>query len=241
MAGIIFTQIFVAILLLSSGWAIRYKKAYWLISGFSTRPKSEQQELIDNRSPQRTGTLFIATAIGMLLLLPLSFTAFKYAMEVQFGFMLVFLMGGLIYLSKYDVPHKRKRNFIISTSLLVVVIGIIGSLSFLGYQDYELTVRDDSFEITGMYGDEWRLEDIHKIKLMEEMPAVLSKQNGFGTSTIAKGSFKVSDYGSSLLFIHKGSSPILYIEVGKKKIFINSENAQETLNWYEKLNEKTGL
>jgi DMSO/TMAO reductase YedYZ heme-binding membrane subunit len=40
--------------------------------------------------------MMVGTAIGMTILLPLALTSFKFSMEVQFGFMLFFLLGGLI-------------------------------------------------------------------------------------------------------------------------------------------------
>lgn len=234
-------QLFMVLLFFLLGWMIKRKKAYWLISGFTTRPDVEQQQLIKNGYPQKTGTLLMATAVGMCILLPLLFTPFKFTMEVQFGFMLLFLLGGLVYLSKYEVPKKRKRSYMISSVLLVVVISFVGVLSFLGYQDFELTPRKDTFEISGMYGDEWRYKDIKRLELMEEMPEVTWKQDGFGLSTMAKGRFKVEGYGSSLLFIQKGSPPYLYIELKDKKIFINSENPDHTRTWYKMLMDTTDL
>jgi hypothetical protein len=221
------------------GWLLRYKHAYWLISGYATRPKEEQQQLIKNGYPQKTGTFMIYTAIGMLILLPLSFTSFTYTVEVQFGFMLLFLLGGFIYSSKYEVPKKRKRSYIISTSLLVGMSIFIGVLMFLGYQDYQLLTKKNSFEITGIYGDQWLYEDIEKIELMEDLPQVTLRQNGFGLATMAKGVFRVKGYGSSLLFIKKDSSPYLYIELKNKKIFINSDDSKQTRGWYEELSQKT--
>jgi hypothetical protein len=233
---LIATELFVIILFSSLGWAIRKKEAYWLISGFATRSKEEQAQLITNGLPQRTGKLLISTSVGLLLLLPLALSSFKYAIEVQFGFMILFLLGGLIYLSKYEVPNKRKRSYMISISLFVIVIGSLSYLSFLGNQDYQFIIKNDRFEITGMYGDEWKFESIKEVELLKEMPKVTSKQNGFGTSTMSKGVFSVKGHGSSLLFIKKGaSSKILYIETEEKKIFINGKDTNETTEWFEAL------
>lgn len=235
----IFTiQLSIALLFILLGWAIRKKKAYWLISGFANRSREEQQQLIENGSPQRTGTLLIATAIGMILLLPLHFTSFKYAMEAQFGFMIVFLLGGLIYLSKYEIAAKRKRSYIFSTSIALVVLIFLGVLSYFGYQEYKLVAGRSTFEVSGMYGDKWKYSDIERIELLEKMPEVTFKQNGFGLSTMAKGYFKVKGYGSSLLFIQKGSSPCVYIKMKKQKIFINGSTAEQTRAWYNVLNRK---
>jgi hypothetical protein len=233
---LITTELFVVILFFILGWAIQKKEAYWLISGFASRPKEDQDRLITNGLPQRTGKLLIATAVGLLLLLPLAFTTFKYAIEVQFGFMILFLLGGLIYLSKYEVAHKRKSSYVISISLFIVVIGSLSYLSFLGYQDYRFIIKNESVEITGMYGDEWKFEEIKKVVLLEKMPKVTSKQNGFGTTSMAKGVFSVTGYGNSLLFIKKGASAkIIYIETEENKIFINGKNTNETEKWFNNL------
>ena len=45
----------------------------------------------------------------------------------------------------------------------------------------KLIVKEDNVEITGMYGDIWKKEDFQKITLLEEMPKIISKENGFGT------------------------------------------------------------
>lgn len=233
---LITVQLFIIGLFFLLGWAIRKKKAYSLISGFATRPLEEQQQLIENGYPQKTGAMLQITAVGMLLLLPLVFTDIKFAMEIEFGFMLFFLLGGFVYLSKFELPEKRKRSYIISTSFFVVITGFVVGLYILGYQEYELIMKKQSFEITGMYGNEWEIQDIKRIELLEEMPKVTSKQNGFGLATLAKGYFTVTGYGRSLLFIQKDHAPYLYIELSNKKIFINNENPDTTKKWYQELN-----
>ena len=105
---------------------------------------------------------------------------------------------------------------------------------YLGYQPNELIVKEDTVEITGMYGDIWKKEDFQKITLLEEMPKILSKENGFGTDMISKGHFNVSSYGSSLLFIHN-PSPYILIQTNDKPIFINGNNPDQTHIWYEQL------
>jgi hypothetical protein len=236
MAILIGIQLFVIALFLLLGWAVIYKKVYGLISGFISRTEKEQEELIKNGYPQKMGALLIFTAVGMLVLLPLAFTSFAYVMEVQFGFMMIFLMGGMIFVSRYEIPSKRKKSYWISSILMVLVFGLIGGLTFVGYQKNYLIVSDESFKITGMYGDEWKKEDIKSVKLLGEMPEVTWKINGFGLSTKAKGVFKVKDYGKSLLFINK-EPPYIYVNVGDDQVFINGSSPEETREWFAELTE----
>lgn len=241
MSGLFTVHIIIILLFLILGWAVRKKEGYWLISGFASRPKEEQEELIRRGYPQKIGSFLVVTAIGILILLPLMFTSFTYAIEVQFGFMIIFLMGGMIYLSKYEVLKKRKRSYIISVTLFIAIVGGLGALSYFSYQGYELVTKEESFEITGMYGDEWTYKDVTSIELMEKMPEVTLRTNGVGLPTLSKGYFKVTGYGSSLLFIQKGSSPYIYIQLKDKKIFINDKNPEQTRLWFEEVREQAEL
>jgi len=76
---------------------------------------------------------------------------------------------------------------------------------------------------------------------MDEIPEVTLRTNGIGLPTLAKGHFKVTDYGSSLLFILKGSTPYLYIELENKHIFINDKDPVKTRDWFEQLSEKVKI
>lgn len=235
-----FIQLMVVLIFLLIGWGIVKKEAYGLISSFRSRPKEVQEELIQNGYPQRTGKLLIGTALTLLVLLPLLFTPFPYAMEVQIGVMVVLLLGGFIYLSKYEIPKKRKKSYIISTSVAVVTFGFLFAIFYLGFQEAELAVKEETFEISGVYGDHWDYENITQVELLEEMPEVLIRTNGYGMQTLSKGHFKVKGYGSSLLFIYKGHSPYLYIKTKDDNIFINSKDAQQTKDWYHQLVEQSG-
>jgi Domain of unknown function (DUF3784) len=233
----IVVQLFVILLFFILGWAIRYKRQYMLISGFNNRSEEEQKILIENGYPQKTGNLLIMTAIGMLILSPLVFTSFPYIIEVQYGFMTVFLLGGFIYVAKYEIPVKRKKSYWFASIFTISVIGFISVLFYLGYQSNELVVKEQTFEITGIYGDEWKVEDIEKIELLNEMPNVTYKENGFGMSNLSKGYFHVETYGSSLLFIRNGG-PYLLIKMKNRTIIINGENSEQTQSWYEQINDK---
>ena len=236
MSGIIIIQLIIALLFFILGFAIRKKKAYWLISGFNNRSEDEKQQLIQNGYPQKTGLWLILIAIGMIILLPLSFTPFPFRFEIQFGFLLLSTLGGMIYLSKYELPKKQKRSYIISSTIFIITLGLIITLFAFGEQKSEFILKENSFEITGMYGDQWNYSDIKKIELLKKMPDVTWRQNGFATDRMAKGHFKVTGYGNSLLFIKKDqSSPILYLKVKDENIFINGETAGEVKNWYQQL------
>ncbi|WP_428908366.1 DUF3784 domain-containing protein [Niallia sp. Krafla_26] len=233
----IMIELIVIGLFLVFGWAIRTKQQYGLLSGFNNRSEEEQKELIERGYPQKTGTLLIFTAVGMLLLFPLNFTTLPYVIEVQYGFMMIFLFGGMIYLSRYEVPSKQKKSLWLGLGFSFLIFGFIIVLFFIGYQPNELVVNEDTFEINGMYGDEWNLADIEKIEILHDMPEIHYKENGFGMENLSKGHFYVEKYGSSLLFI-RHQAPYLLIDLKNKSIFINGKNTEQTNGWYEQLKQE---
>ncbi|MDQ0271478.1 putative membrane protein SirB2 [Cytobacillus purgationiresistens] len=239
MIAIIVIELFIALLFIIMGWIVRFKKVYGLISGFNNRPEEEQKQLIENGYPQKTGSLLLITGIGMIVLLPLNLASFTYATEMVFGFMLILLLGGMIYISKFEVSHKRKRSYLVSSILFFVIVGGIAAITLFSYQGYSLVVKDDSFEVTGMYGKEWNYDSITEIELLEELPETTWKENGVGLPTLSKGHFKVEGYGSSLLlFIQHHSPPYIYIQAGDKPIFINDKDPTVTKKWFSQIEEK---
>ncbi|KAB2331857.1 DUF3784 domain-containing protein [Bacillus mesophilum] len=235
MAGLIVTLVIMIIIFSLLGWAVRFKQAYYLISGFNTMSEDEQRQLIQNGYPQKVGSLLICTAIGTLVLLPLLFTPFPYAFEVIFGFILLFLLGGFVYLSRYELKHKRKKGYIISISLLIIVVGGVALLMTFTYQDYEVILENKKMEITGMYGQQWPIDELKSVELLDEMPEIGFKTNGVGVGTLAKGHFNVKGYGNSLLYIFTDSNPIILIETSKKPIFLNNQSPTVTEDWFNKL------
>lgn len=235
-----FIQLSVVLIFLLIGWAILKKEAYGLISNFRSRPESEQEELIKNGYTQKTGKMLLVTGLVLLALLPILFTSFPYALELHIGVMVVMLLGGFIYISKFDLPSKRKRSYIISILIAVITCGTLAVVFFLGFQEPKIIFDENSFAINGVYGDEWTYSEIKHLELADEMPEVTLRTNGYGTQSVSKGYFRVKDVGKSLLFIYKGNSPYLFIETENDKIFINSKSAEQTKDWYIQLEEQVG-
>ena len=90
--------------------------------------------------------------------------------------MTIFLLGGIIYLSKYEVSEKRKKSYWFSSILTFVVIGFIAVLMYLGYQSNELIVKEENVEITGMYGYIWKKGDFKKITLLKRCRKLFQKK-----------------------------------------------------------------
>lgn len=238
MSLIFWTQLLLIILFALFAYLILKRRSYMFISGFATRPEEEQKQLIDNGYPQGVGRLFLIISAGLLLLMPLGLTGFRYTFELQMAFMMLVLFGGLIILSRREVPYKRKRAFLTSVIMTVVVIGGTTVLLFIGAKQPDVTLGGSAVEISGMYGEEIPYSDIRSAKLLETMPKIHYKENGFGFADYAKGHFSVEGHGSSLLFVDRKQSPILLIETTNRPVFITGVNPEETESWHTELDQR---
>ncbi|MDZ5474104.1 DUF3784 domain-containing protein [Bacillus sp. 31A1R] len=228
-------NIFISVLFIALAYLIEKKKIYDLLSNFNNRSKEEQQELIQNGYPQRVGKMLKYIGIVLLLLTILNIAKVPFSIEIYFSFLMLSLFGGMIYLSKFEVKGKRKRSYWITSIIAVVSITSIVILFLIGYKEHDVIIKAETFEITGMYGDKWRLEEIKEVTLLNEYPQIKTKLSGFGTEQLAKGSFRLEELGRGKLFIYKNQKPYILIKLNKQYVILNSKNPVKTELWYEQL------
>ncbi|MFA9458376.1 hypothetical protein ACERJO_16650 [Halalkalibacter sp. AB-rgal2] len=102
--------------------------------------------------------------------------------------------------------------------------------------------NEESFRITGSFGNEWSYNEIKSVNLLDELPEIRGRVFGRGTMRESVGHHTLNDasYNTALLFILKDSPPYIFIELKEEKpIFINGSSAEETNNWFELLHENS--
>ncbi|MGM8214862.1 DUF3784 domain-containing protein [Bacillaceae bacterium W0354] len=212
------------------------KKEYSLISGFYNRPEEERNYLIENGFIDRMGNFLIQSFYLLVLTFLLVVFNIPYGIGIGIGVFILHFFIGIMYLTKYEVPHKRKKTRWLFGSIFIGTFIFIGVLFVYGYMDNEVTVTDDMLEISGMYGIEWSLEDIEEVQLLDELPEVEYKSNGFATSDLLKGKFRLEEpYGKGILFVRKGYKPYLYVSMGDEYIILNRGNETDTKDLYQSL------
>ncbi|WP_010093543.1 DUF3784 domain-containing protein [Ornithinibacillus scapharcae] len=215
------------------------KKEYGLVSGFSNRPKDEQEYLIENGYIDKIGKLLLYTFYSMVLVVILTVFRVPYGMEIGFGLLMVIVLGGLVYVQRFEVPRKRKKYTWIYGISSFVIIGLIVGVYIIGNLDNEVSVEEGQLIITGMYGVEWDIKEIEEIELLDKLPEVLSKKDGFNTDTVRKGNFELEEpYGEGRLYVKGENGPFLYVRIKDDYVIINRESSQEIKGIYELLREE---
>ena len=116
-----------------------------------------------------------------------------------------------------------KTGMWILVGSLIFVLGLMG----LGYKEDRLTVQASghaseqaSLRIAGMYGETILLSEIQRIELVDELPKITSRENGFAMGRISKGYFRSADKKRVKLILNTRTPPyILITKTNGRKIY----------------------
>ena len=236
--GLIILLGWVAIILGGLTYLVKKKKDATLISGFSNRTKEEQEYLKQSGYIEAVGNYLLISFIIFLATYILWIFSVPYSMEVGLSILLIVVLAGMIWLQRYEVPHKRKKMYWITVSFTAVLICFLVGLTYVGLKENQVAVEDGKFVVSGMYGVEWDLEDVEKVELLDELPRVIVKTNGFATEGHLKGRFRLeSPYEGGLLFVRvKDGAPYLYVETKDGDyVILNRSDGKETERLYKQL------
>ena len=214
------------------------KAAPNLIAGYNTMTKEQKEkvDIVGLSSFMKNGLIIIGLSIiiGYYFFNLIKFPLIANSMVTISG------LGGIIILvikaQKFDKNKSKAKQYSTYIILGIVSLFIFGSL-YYGTQPSEITIDNESFHIKGMYGFELKNSEIQTALLIENIPAILLRTNGFSFGTIKKGHFKLEEYGICVLFLNSDKGPFLLItRKNGEKIVINYSNKTDTKQTYDRLN-----
>ncbi|PKR77276.1 hypothetical protein CEY16_11095 [Halalkalibacillus sediminis] len=213
------------------------KKEYSLLSGFSNRPEEEKEYLKSSGYTDAVEKMLKYTFYFLLFITIAGVVQVPYIFEIGIALFLIVIMSWTIYIQKYEVPRKRKKAYWLTGSITGVVFIGVAVLTYVGLKDPVVTIDDESFEVSGVYGVEWELEEVEEVQLLDELPEVIARTNGFAFSGVLKGNFLLEKpYGGGKLFVRTESSPYLYVESQEEYLIVNHKSKEITEGWFDELN-----
>lgn len=237
--------IFVGILCIVLGVLVKYFKCYWLIAGYNTMSK-EKRKNVDTESLGRLMGNFMFLLGGTIIIGGiLIFTGFK-----TIGTMLIivpmFILTPYVMVKsqKYDKnslePDGSMKK---STKLTLGVIIGLTSIIFIfivvfyiyGVQEPKVAVDNERVKISGMYASTVPTDDIMEVVLLDSIPKVLRKDNGFDFGNILRGYFNLESIGKGRLYINNGKPTYVYLRLKKGFVIINHNNSEETQELYNRI------
>jgi hypothetical protein len=114
---------------------------------------------------------------------------------------------------QYYLGKASKWNsvgLIVISATLVFVITLLA----LGFEEDHLIVHTDGISIEGSYGEDISYTEIESIQLVDQLPAIIYKSNGFALGSIQKGYFKTKSGEEVKLIVNDEQN--LYIVIVMK-------------------------
>ena len=137
----------------------------------------------------------------------------------------------------YNLATKKGRlityggNILAAVSVLAIILMMI-SFEFYGFN---MKINDDVVKINApLYGTELKIKDIEKVEIIDKLKVKL-RTNGIGMDEYSVGNFNVEGYGKCKLYIYNDVKPYILIESDNEQIFINGEDKEDTLRYYDEI------
>lgn len=221
----IYTLIGMSLLFVAIAFIVTENNAKYLLSGYNTMSEEERKKVNIKEYIPYFKKFHIFLGVSFLVL-GLALTYF--IDEIAGGiFIMVYPILAYIYFivtsSKYSKGLSTKWNkagIIILIGALIFVIGLLG----YGFKENRLSFNPDIVEFEGSYGETLNRSEIKSIELVDQLPKISSKTNGFALGTISKGYFKLENGEVIKLILNSDSKPyILFTKLNGQKIYYSAK------------------
>jgi len=234
-------SIILGLFFMGIGILVKHGKAYNLIAGYNTMSREEKA----NFDIEGYATFFRNFFVFLGLFIILGFYIFYWVgwTEIAYGWVIssifltlpYLLIRGQRYNHSASKQKTKKYNVIAIIFLGLVFLGIMALIG-KGMVPPSVTLHDHSLEISGMYGVKIPTDQIASIELIDQLPDVLVKTNGFNFANTLKGNFRLKEIGKGKLFIQKDIPPFVKIDLkASGYLIINYEDPDTTRELYNNL------
>ena len=238
----IYVILFLSFLFIAIGFIVTETNAHYLLSGYNTMSEKEREN-VDIKSYIvffRNFHIFLGSSLIVFSLLIYHFVNKDWS-----GIFLVFypIMAYVFFIwygTKFSKDEKNNEtSSIIGIVVLVGVLILIGFEFANGIKENMISIKNDTIEISGSYGENLKTNTIQSVELVSKLPNIKTKTNGFSLETIKKGYFRTDTGEKVKLLLNSKTKPILEITTkSNNKIYYTSKSEKNTLKAYTILKEK---
>lgn len=210
------------------GFIVTKDNASYLLSGYNTMAEQERQAVNITAYLRFFKRFHLVLAMSLLVgvcLLRLLNT--NWASQ----FMTLFPLAAYSYFvvkttSFYKVVAKSAWSTNLFVGVLIVASISVLKLNLTAYESNRLLLNQRQLEIAGDYGFSLNRQAIYRQRVVNELPPIAYRANGFSGGDYAKGRFRVKGGKAVFLFVNKTKRPYLLLETAKGDVYYN----HDTLN-----------
>jgi hypothetical protein len=120
----------------------------------------------------------------------------------------------------------------IARYVLIACTLLVAGLMFVGHGSIPFEVRVDALRIGGIYGETLSRSSISSVQLVDTLPPIQWKTNGFATGSAQKGYFRTRDGRTIKLMLNRGDAPyLLMTRSDGRQIYYACESHNNRLLW----------
>lgn len=232
-----FVTIGIGLLFIGIGFLINEKNAKYLLSGYNTMSK-DQQDKVELKP-------YLAYFRKFHIFLGLSFMAIVSLLNylspdlggIFLGVYPILAYGYFMWTSRgyfKNVKSSRKRHKIAMVILAGTFI-FVAAIFYLGYQEDEISFDKDQIMLEGFYGEEIDPSEIQSVELVEKLPEIKKRTNGFSAGTVHKGYFKLEDGKRVKLILNNEAKPYVVITKNNGARIYYSSRSKSNQEIYDQL------
>lgn len=232
---------FLSLIFIAIGFIINVKNANYLLAGYNTMSEKEKQN-IDIQSYVkyfRKFHLFLGVSIFIIGIL-INF----YNPDLSLVIVILYIVSAYLFLAwksnQFLISKNKKQINKNRISIIVLAIVLVGLATMFTYdlRDNPMIFEKNYLKIEGSYGMEINYNEIKTIKLVNELPQISIKTNGFALKNVQKGYFKTKSGEKVKLYINSTQKPFIYITTQNgQKIYYSSKD-KSNLDIFELLQKK---
>ena len=211
-----------------------------LIAGYNTLPEHQKKKVDIDGLSSHMRNVFIG--MGILIMLSNPFLDFFGLQDYgDLSIILIVLIGTLFmfinaqtFRDKSEYTESKKVFRVLLAVGFIILIGVsVFRMITKGTQSPEFQISGDQITISGMYGT---TSTIMGIALLDTIPRIERKTNGFNFGPVLKGSFELEKFGPGRLYIESQDGPFIFIKTdAETPIIINLRSKQETKDLFKEL------
>jgi Kef-type K+ transport system membrane component KefB len=207
------------------GFIVTENNAEYLLAGYNTMSEEERKKFdIKNYIPHfRRFHLFLGISflvIGLLL-------HYLIGQEVSGIFLAAYPILAYIYFigssHKFSKNGNSKRNKV-AVLVMVAALVFVGFIFSQGLKEDKLLIENNAITLTGNYGEVLTVDEIARIELVESLPKITMKTNGFALGSKYKGYFKTQEGQIVKLILNSDAKPyVLFTKKSGERIYFSTK------------------
>ena len=222
-------------------------KGSWLIAGYNTMSKEQQNKYDRKKLTRATGMFLIITSIAILALGFSLINAIIFLIVVSVSVIIT-----IIYTNKFclksdsdnevnDLTIDKEKGSLLNNKAIIgigfaiIVVSLVGISMYFSSKPPVYDISNGTLVISTQYGMNVNISEIKSIQLKNDLPVIQLKINGLGLGSIQKGKFS-SDIGNVILYIDTSKPPFIYIKTTSELIILNDQSKSKTEALFDELN-----